>query len=101
MMSKFVNDMPCPMCALSYGVTPQTYIRTRPGSIVANGSLRRVIVLWMTIRAGLSVPRGCATVMAGISASTAMDLGIAILAPIQRVGGRRTIGVVPHEVAKA
>jgi hypothetical protein len=39
--------------------------------------------------------------MAGISASTAMDLGIAILAPIQRVGGRRTIGVVPHEVAKA
>jgi hypothetical protein len=55
----------------------------------------------MTIGAGLSVPRGCTAVIAGISASTAMDLGIAILAPTQQVGGRRTIGVAPHEVAKA
>ena len=44
-MSKAISDIAWPMWALSYGVTPQTYIRTDPGSIVSNGSFRRVIVL--------------------------------------------------------
>jgi hypothetical protein len=45
MTSNDVSDIPCPTWALSYGVTPHTYIRTLPGSMVCNGSFRRVIVL--------------------------------------------------------
>jgi hypothetical protein len=45
MTSNEVIDMPWPMCALSYGVTPQTYMRTTPGSMVSNGSLLRDCVL--------------------------------------------------------
>ena len=40
-MSNTIADIAWPMCASSYTVTPQTYMRTTLGSTVSSGSLRR------------------------------------------------------------
>src|SRR5262245_30408175 len=41
--------MPCPKCELEYGVMPQTYMRTRGGSIGRKSSFWPVSVLWILI----------------------------------------------------
>src|SRR5687768_3865464 len=41
--------MPWPKWDVEYGVMPQTYMRTRGGSIGRNSSLRPVSVLWTLI----------------------------------------------------
>src|SRR5437667_97695 len=46
MTSKTMALRACPMWQRSYTVTPQTYIRTSPGTSGLNSSSRRVSVLW-------------------------------------------------------